>query len=295
LAKVYGRCLFNLKVGYLLLNKKLIRRFLFMSDQLTKDIQEAVDKVFKQKEEAEMRKEVEEALIASAKTIDELTTSLESKDEEISGFGAKLEALNETIEELTETVKELEEGKANLEKEKEKLENEKSEIVERAENAEKELDDMKKDLLIQARFEELKQAGVAATSNEEEQLSKIRDMSDEEFSVYKEERVTLRESIIAELDKSDEAASEEEVNTEVSEEEQENSSEEEETLEETEEGTTEVVEEEEAAAESEESIDPMRAMAAALNMEITPDADMLSRYRKLGEQMATNVSRSKDD
>ena len=41
-------------------------------------------------------------------------------------------------------------------------------------------------------------------------------------------------------------------------------------------------------------IDTMRAVAAALNMEATPNEDMMTKYHALGAQMAENIKSKKD-
>jgi len=259
-----------------------------MSDKLTQDIRAEVDNIFKQKEEVAMRKQTEEALNKSAEKINELVASLEAKDEELSASVSKLEELEETVSELSTANKDFEK---NLEKATSDFEAEKEELTTRAETAEKELEDMKKDQLAQARFEELKSEGVAATDEKavEDQVAKIREMEDENFEAYKAERVELRKSVIAEL----EASSEEETAEEETEEE-ETASEEETSEEETEEEETaseeeteaELEDEEEAAADSEDPIEPMKAMAALLNMEVAPGKDMLNKYKDLGKAMA---------
>jgi hypothetical protein len=38
----------------------------------------------------------------------------------------------------------------------------------------------------------------------------------------------------------------------------------------------------------------MRAVAAALNMEVTPNEDILKKYRALGSQMAENIKSRKE-
>jgi len=175
-----------------------------MSDQLKKDVKQLVDDIFKQKEETAMRQEVEDALRNSTKEINNLNESLEAKDGEIEKAQAEVSGLTDTISELEVKITDLERDKENLEKEKTDLENEKAEIVTRAENAEKELEDIKKDQLAQARFNDLKDSGVAATNDKakEDQISKIREMPDEDFTAYKDELVAVREAIVAELEAS---------------------------------------------------------------------------------------------
>ncbi len=257
-----------------------------MTDKLTQDIQAIVDSIFKQKEEAAMRKETEEALNKSAEKINDLTSSLEAKDEELSEFATKVEELEATISELSGSKEDLEK---NLEKAQSDLEAKEEELTKRAEAAEEELLNMKKDQLAQTRYAELEEGGVAATEEKakKDQIAKIREMEDEEFAAYKDERIELRKSILEELESSTPAGSEEKAKETPAEEKEETSSEEDASEEDFEvEG-----EEEEAAADSEDSIDPMKAVAAALNMEGTPSKDMVSKYRELGKAMASRYAK----
>ena len=267
-------------------------------DKLTQDVKSIVDDIFKQNEETAMRKETEEALNKSAEKINELVTSLEAKDAELDGFTAKIEELEEVVSELSSSNKELEE---NLDKVKSDFEAEKEELVKKAETAEKELEDMKKDQLAKARYEELKNDGVSATDEKaiEDQVAKIREMEDEEFESYKADRVDLRKSVLASLEASEENTEDEtneaeaaaEENTEEEESASEENASEEEGSEEAseEDAEAQLEDEEEAAANSEDSIDPMKAVAALLNVETIPTDDILSKYSAMGAAMAEEI------
>jgi hypothetical protein len=262
-------------------------------DKLTQDVKSIVDGIFKQKEEAAMRKEIEGALDKSANKINELTETLEAKDSEMS-------KLQERVDELEGTITELETEKEDLEKAKSDFEAEKEELVKQANEAKTELEDMKKDQLAQARFNELKEAGVAATDEKaiKDQTAKIREMEEEEFTSYKEERVELRKSILAELEASSEEGnaseeSEEEENSEEAEGEETNSEGSEEEGSSEEENTAEVEEnEEDEAANSEEAINSMSAVASLFNMEITPRPEMKEKYREFGKELAKKYIKS---
>jgi predicted nucleic acid-binding Zn-ribbon protein len=259
-----------------------------MSDKLTQDVQGIVDGIFQQKEEVAMRKQTEDALNKSADKITELSTSLEAKDEELSGFTTKIEELESTVSELSDAKKELEE---NLEKAASDFEAEKGDLTKRAETAEKDLEDIKKDQLAKARFEVLKNEGVAATDEKavEDQVAKIREMEDEGFEAYKTERVELRASVIAELEASPKEKTAEELAAEAAAEEK--LSDEEVAAKEAEEEAARVKAEEEAAAASDSPIEPMKAMAALLNMEAAPSKDMLTKYSELGKEMAKSYEK----
>ena len=245
-----------------------------MSEKLTQDVQSIVDGIFKQKEETAMRKETEIALNKSAEKINELVASLEAKDGELSELGNKVDELESTVAGLSDKISELETKKSDLEKEKASFEATKEELVKKAETAEEALDNMKKDQLSQTRFEELKKDGISAADEKaiEDQISKIREMKDEVFEAYKAERVELRKSIVAELEASSDGDSEAAAAAKLKDEEDA--------------AAAKLKAEEEAAAGSNEPIEPMRAVAAALNLETAPSEDMVSKYKELGKAMA---------
>ena len=252
-----------------------------MSDKLTQDIQSVVDGIFKQKEEVAMRKQTEDALNKSADKITELATSLEAKDEELSSAVSKVEELETTVSELSDAKKELEK---NLEKATSDFEAEKVELTKRVETAEEVLENMKKDQLAQVRFEELKGEGVSAADEKaiEDQVAKIREMEDEDFEAYKVERIELRKSIVAEL----EASPEEKTAEEKAAEEAAVAKAAEEKAVEKAEADRIKAEEEAAAAADTAVVEPMKAMAALLNMETAPSNDMVNKYKELGKAMA---------
>jgi len=262
--------------------RKSLRRFNFMSDQLSNDVTKIVDDIFKQKEESEMIKETEKALTKSADTINELSESLEAKDQELADSVAEISGLNETILTLEAKIKELELAKTTLETEKTGLENEKADIIRRAEEAESKIDKMEKDKLAETRFSELKGSGIAATNDKviEDQTSKIREMSDEDFISYKDELVAIREAIVAELKASEHTADsiiDQGANATGNEEDEKEGSE----------------EDEKDAADSEVAINMMQSVAAALNMEVVPNKDLVAKYKELGSQMAENIKAQK--
>jgi hypothetical protein len=130
---------------------------------------------------------------------------------------------------------------------------------------------------------ELEEAGVAL-SNKEAQTAKVREMDDEAFASYKEELVSVREAVKAELAKSGTP----EEKPEVAEEEVE----EEEASEETPEGEEEASEED-ADDTPPAEIDKHQAVAGALNLEVMPSDDVLAKYRKMGEAMASRMKKDK--
>jgi len=239
-----------------------------MSDQLIIDIKNIVDDIFKSKEESEMKKETERALQASADMIEELEQSLEAKDVTLGEKEAEILTLNESISDFETRITELEDGKTAFDEEKETFETEKADLIKRAEDAEGKIEEMEKDRSAEARLDELREVGVAATNEKaiEDQTSKIREMSVEDFSSYKDELVAIREAIIAEL----EAKKDPDNNADGE-------------------------EDDDDVASADVAIDPAQAAFAALNMELVPGKDVMAKYLELGSQMASNIAKRKGD
>jgi outer membrane translocation and assembly module TamA len=126
-------------------------------------------------------------------------------------------------------------------------------------------------------------------------------MSDEDFESYKSELSTLRESILAELEKTKEESDPEEKAEEKSEESEEAEEKEGEKAEEEaakDPKEEEVEEKEEAEEETEDvepaQIDPKHAISAALNFEVYPTEDMKDKYLKMGQAMASLMVKKED-
>jgi len=251
-----------------------------MNEELKKSVEAAVAEIFSQKEEAEQRAETEKALQKSADKITQLTEALEGKNADSEEVANQVTELEAKIEELTS---ELEAAKTEAEESATKLA-----------ESENVIEEMKKDKAAELRMAELAEAGVAL-SDKDAQTAKVREMEDEEFGSYKEELVSLRSAVKAELAKAEETeeetASEEETQEEeVAEEETAEAEEEEEVA--NEEESEEASEEEEEVAEEETppaNVDPDTAVAAAMNMEVTPSDDVLAKYAKLGNAMADRM------
>jgi len=293
-----------------------------MNDQLVTNITTIVDEIFKKKEEAEMKKETEAALTSAAENITQLNESFEAKDVE---HEAEVAGLQETITSLETQLNDAVESKTALEGEKATFDEEKDKLTKRAETAEEELDNMKKDQMAKDRMEALRTAGVSST-NEEIQQEKVRNMSEEDFAAYQEELVSIKESIVKQLESSGDggqklkASAEEEAlaakEALVVAEEAEQAKVLEARLAGLKEAGAEVTDEveiekikamdddafaafkDEVVASlddgSEKPLDPMRAIAAALNMEVKPNEDILKKYRALGAQMADNIKSRQD-
>lgn len=238
-----------------------------MDEKMKNDIKAIVAEIFSDKEEVEMQKKTEAALQKSATTIEELTVTLEESS-------TKNEELISSVAELETSVEDL---KSELEAAKKEIE----EATQKLTESENTIEEMNKDRAAELRMTELEKAGVAG-SDKEAQAAKVREMSEEDFASYRDELVSLREAVVAELSNSEKSEVEEK--KEEAEEEKEEVSEE---------ITEEIAEEEDSEEASEESddtppanIDPQNAISAALNMEIQPSKGMREKYAELGNAMA---------
>jgi len=248
-----------------------------MNEELLKDVAAMVAEIFSQKEEAEQRAETEKALQKSADTITELTTALEDKNAADQEVATQINDLETKVTELTSGL--------------EAAQNEVEESASKLAESESKIEEMRKDKAAELRMDELVKKGVAL-SDKDAQTAKIREMEDEEFGSYREELVSLRSAVEAELAKVDpeETASEEETQEEetATEETTEEENEEQATEEEGEEAS-----EENAEEETEETppvnVDPDTAVAAAMNMEVMPSDNVIAKYAKLGAAMAERM------
>jgi len=245
-----------------------------MEDKLRKDVEAVVTKIFSEKEDAEIRKQTEDALSKAANTIEELTTALEDKNTSLEEVEAKFSDSEEKVENLQT---ELEAAQTKIEETTNKLKE--TEIA---------LENLRKDRVAELRIVELEEAGVI--SDKETQSTKVREMSDEEFASYKSELVSIRESVITELSKktsddkgvdaAEKAAAEKAA---------------------AEKAAAEKEAAEKAAAEkadaddksdddgtpSPANINPNNAVSAALNLEVFPSDDMVTKYQAMGKAMAS--------
>lgn len=258
-----------------------------MDDKVKKEIEAVVASIFSEKEDEIARKRTEDALSASANTIDDLTSTLEEKNVEVEGLETKISEAGETI--------------TDLESKLEAAKTENESVTEQLNESNQKMEDMLKDKAADERMTALEEAGVART-DKESQRTKVREMSDEEFASYKEELEAIREAVLSELKvtkeeeaKEEEAtkeAKEEEATEEVAEEaEASEGSKEEET---SEEEASEETEEEEEVETAPAHIDPGQALSAALNFEVYPSEDLKRKYGALGDAMA-EAFKNKDE
>lgn len=245
-----------------------------MDDKLKKDVEVLVAEIFSQKEEAKKRERTEDALQKSAEAIADLTTALEERNADAEKANSKIDDQESVIEDLNS---ELEAAKKEI-----------TESTEKLAETEKTIEEMKKDKAAELRMSELTEAGVAL-SDKEAQAAKIREMDDESFTSYKEELVSLRKAVEAELANAGEEAAPEEDET-IPEEEAEEAAEE---------NDEEVPAEEEAEEASEDTppvnVDPDTAIAGALNLEVMPSDDILAKYNEMGKAMAKRMTTNDDE
>ena len=227
-------------------------------EEMRTQVRAMVDSLFSEKKESEIRKKTEEALGKSAETISNLTSTLEDKSAEIAEFETKLAESEINVQSLEK----------ELEAAQKETETSKSLLKER----EQALEDMVKAKAANERMAVLEEAGVAR-AEKEIQLAKIKEMSDEEFTSYKEELVYVRSAVEAELEKANKIKEEEDVKVA--------------------EALKKKEEEDQGSEKAEENkgttpakIAPGQAVAAAMNMEYMPNSDLMAKYAKLGEALA---------
>ncbi len=271
------------------------------------DVQVAalVESLFNEKEEAEIRKKTEVELQKAAASITDLTAALELKNTEVAEYEVKL---TESETRVTELSSELEAAKKELETANTKL----AETVATLEN-------ITKDRAAEKRMAELESAGVIR-ADRDSQMAKVREMTEEDFASYKDELVSIRQAVVAELDKAREKAeadakAEEEAAKKAAEEEAKKKADEEVVLDpktgkpvmdpktgkpmmkkkmaSSEEADASENKEEQASDSKEEEEKPAPAQIplgqvamASLNMEYLPSEDLVAKYRKMGEAMA---------
>jgi len=263
-------------------------------NELKTQVAALVDDLFNEKEETEIRKQTQVELEKAASAISDLTSALEDKNAEFSGMEEKLTASDAVNKELES---ELEAAKKELEQANEKLG-----VTEQA------LEDIKKDRLAETRMAEIEDAGVAR-SDKKDQIVKVKEMSNEDFASYKDELVSIRKAILAELkvskaeaDAQAKVEAEAKVADEAVKKAKETNTETDGASEETvlgSEVTGETASEETGETASGDEtittpakITPGQAAMASLNMEYIPSQDIMSKYAKLGEAMAKRFKKS---
>jgi chromosome segregation ATPase len=239
--------------------------------KLAKDVEAMVTKIFAEKEDADVRKKTEEALSRSAKTIEDLTTSVETKDEEMAELATKVAEGEDSVKELTTKL--------------EAAESEVKSFTEKLATSEKALEDMKKDKLADERITELEAASVA--NDADAQREQVKEMSDDEFASYKKDRISLRQSVLdqiketekAEKEKADKAEADEKAKADAD------------TDSEGEEKAGDGEDGDEKETTQPANVDPGTAVSAALNMEVIAPKDVVAKYAELGQSMADAMTK----
>lgn len=161
-----------------------------------------VEKHLSSREEAEARKEAEQALTEAREIFETLKASTEAKD-------AKIKELEEVLANLDidPTAAEVAANERVVE-----LETQISEWKQRAEVAEAALETLAREETAATRMAELEEAGVALEEEAAEvQYVKVRAMSDEDFESYKTELVALKSKYASTSDEAGEEEDPEEV------------------------------------------------------------------------------------
>jgi len=241
-------------------------------DKLLEDIKIVVDGIFSEKEKASQISKTQDALNESAKVIEDLTNNLEDTKAELELAKNNLVDSNETAStELEEKDSKISEVTSELEAAKKELE----EITKELSSVKEALENLNKDRVAETRMKELEEAKVTVASAIDVQTTKVREMNDEEFASYKQERVELREAIEKELESA--SSGEEEANED--------------------EGSvnTDDLASEEASFTPAPEIQPGQAVAAAMNFEVEVSADVREKYKNLGKALASKMSPAKSN
>lgn len=155
----------------------------FTKEQFDALVQAEVEKHLSSREEAEARKEAEEALSEARETFETLKASLEAKDAKIKEYEEVLANLD-----LDPTAAEVAANEKIIE-----LETQVTALTRRAEVAEAALETLAKEETAATRMSELEEAGVALEGEDAEaQYGKVRAMSDEDYESYKHELIALK-------------------------------------------------------------------------------------------------------
>lgn len=222
---------------------------------------EAVREALAQKEEADRSEKTAEVLESAKNRIVELTDAVDAKEAELAASKEEKESLLSKVAELEAKTAELQEKIESFNKEKEQLED-------RAFKAEAELAGIAADRRLEQRMNELASAKVASVSESARaaQSAKVREMDDEAFNSYKEELVSMRAELEAEL----KAAASQEVPDG---------------------GSEEVADVPPPDIEKVRKEDAAATAAATLNIEVASE-DLRAKYARMAEAMANSIKNS---
>ena len=250
-----------------------------MEDKLKSEIAGLVANIFESKKEEEQRKKTKQALETAASSIDDLTTKVNENEEVVTSLEsekAELEAQAASAKE--EHGKEVEALKVELETAKEQAATSKTEL----ETVSVELKDLKQEAVASIRMKELETAGVLR-DDIDAQKGKVKDMSEEDFTSYKEELAEVRKSILDQLEVAKKA---EEAKAAAAGESQEDEESEEAAAQAS---ASEKDKEKKGITTKPAEISPGKAIASAMNLEVQPSDDITKQYQAMGAAMAANI------
>ena len=226
-----------------------------MEDKLKKQVEDAVNAIFASKEEDTNRKKAEDALQASADTIQDLTSQVEVATEAATATETKIVELEAQVETATaEKAEMVEQHEVALKTGVEAKEAVDAEL----EKVTLELSTMKKEITADKRMVELETAGVVREASDV-QRAKVMDMTDEEFAAYSEELVSIKTQVIESLKVKEEAAAAD-------------------------------VDTDDVTDTPPANIDAEKTAQAALNLESQPSQDLATKYADLGKAMAEAIT-----
>lgn len=246
-------------------------------ENLLDDIKTIVDGIFSEKEKASQIAKTQDALNTSATVIEDLTNKLEDTKAELEIAKTDLTDSKATAStDLEEKDSKISEVTSELEAAKKELE----EITKELSAIKETLENLNKDRVAETRMKELEEAKVIVATAIGTQTTKVREMCDEEFATYKQERVELREAIEKELENA--SSGEENVNDGA------------------EDGVDESTVSDDANLENASFtpapvINPGQAAASAMNFEVEVSADVKEKYKNLGKAMASKMSPAKSN
>ena len=236
-----------------------------MEDKLRDEIKSVVTAIFESKKETEQRDRTQQALETAGANVEALSTEVKdnketitSLEEEKSALEAKLATVKSDAEDAAKEVE------TKLEAANTELEGVKTQF----DTVSAELKDLKQEAIASTRMIEIEDAGVIR-EDAAAQKEKVKDMSDEDFASYKEELVSVRKSVLAELEAANKAADSKDGDD---------------------------VDGGDAAASKKDevktppaNIDTNNGVSAALNAEISPSDDLLKEYASLGQALADDM------
>ena len=259
-----------------------------MDKKLYDEIRVMVKDIFSEQADSEKQKKVEEALNKSAETIADLTESLRTSKADYMSLKEAHDEAVETAESQEAKIVELEESKTTIEAdleaakeeitqlkeaaeakdtELEDLKTSKEEVSTQLEEAKKELEDIEKAKVASTRYAELEEAKVSS-SDKEKQLAKIIDMTDGEFSAYKEDLVAIHADITKNIQASDNGSAQVDDNA-----------------------SADALSDDKDDRPSLAHIDD-QVIFAALNAEAGKHKDVVSKYRDMGKAMAESMKKT---